>query len=101
ETTFIHTKSERTKIFAEFGDSLSSHDMDYDWADELIHTYYGNKWLKFFIEKRGDQRLPKDIKQRAEDAVKAIRKKATPADFEETEGHYERILAKARSLATT
>ncbi|MEO6848086.1 MAG: DUF455 family protein, partial [Chthoniobacterales bacterium] len=41
ETTFIHTKSERTKIFAEFGDSLSSHDMDYDWADELIHTYYG------------------------------------------------------------
>ena len=100
ETTYIHTKSERTKIFAEFGDSLSSHDMDYDWADELIHTHYGNKWLTFFIGQNRDQRLPKDIKHCAEEAVEALRRKATLADSEETEGHYNRILSKARSLAT-
>jgi len=99
ETTYIHTKSERTKIFADFGDRVSSHDMDYDWADELIHTYYGNKWLKFFLEKNQDPRTPKDIKKIAEDAVEKIRARATGEDRRETEAHYERVLARARVLA--
>ncbi len=99
ETTYIRTKSERTKIFAEFGDRASSHDMDYDWADELIHTYYGNKWLKFFLENRQDARTPKDIKRAAEQAVESIRAQATTEDRADTEKHYEEILAKGRSLA--
>ncbi len=30
---------------------------DYDWADELIHTYYGNRWLKYFLEKENNLRI--------------------------------------------
>lgn len=101
ETTYIHTKSERTKIFANYGDAVSSHDMDYDWADELIHTYYGNKWLKFFLEKEQNSRTPKQIKESAESAVRTIRSTATEKDYMETERYYNKILDKARKFART
>ncbi len=96
ETTYIHTKSERKEKFADFGDRVSSHDMDFDWADELIHTYYGKKWLKYFIEKRGDQRTPNDIKHAAETCVQAIRQQG---DRQRTEQLYEATMSKARSRA--
>lgn len=101
ETTFIHTKSERTRIFAKAGDRISSHDLDYDWADELIHTYYGNRWLKFFLERSEDARTAKEIRQVAEQAVEKIRTLATSGDYEVTRTHYERILEKGKFLAAT
>lgn len=58
ESTYIHTKSQRMKIFGQAGDRVSSHDMDFDWADEQIHAHYGSKWLGHFLKKRGDTRAP-------------------------------------------
>lgn len=99
ETAYIHTKSERTKSFSEFGDRTSSHDMDFDWADELIHTYYGKKWLEYFMEKRGLMAKPQDIKKRAEDSVKKIRAAATEADRKRVEEIYQATMSRARELA--
>ena len=101
ESTYIHTKSERTKSFAAFGDRVSSHDMDFDWADELIHSYYGNHWLKELLALRGDTRQPNDVKKAAERCIEEIRQRATTADREHTEQHYQRTLRRARELAQT
>ena len=99
ESTYIHTKSKRTKIFAADGDRVSSHDMDFDWADELIHSYYGTRWLKYFLEKRGEKRGPNDIKKDAERCVQKIRQLAKPADREETESLYRKTMSRASELA--
>jgi len=99
ETTYIHTKSERARSFAEFGDRTSSHDMDFDWADELIHTHYGKKWLDHFIARRGLTLTPQDIKAAAEGAVAQIRREATPADRQRIEELYQTTMTRARELA--
>lgn len=99
ETTYIHTKSERARSFAEFGDRTSSHDMDFDWADELIHTHYGKKWLDHFIARRGLTLTPQDIKVAAEGAVAQIRREATPADRQRIEELYHATMTRARELA--
>jgi uncharacterized ferritin-like protein (DUF455 family) len=99
ETTYIHTKSERAKIFARDGDRLSAHDMDFDWADELIHTYYGSRWLKHFIEAREDKRTTADIKTAAESCVRELQKAATEEDRLQTEAIYRSILSRRSELA--
>ncbi len=99
ETTYIHTKSERTKSFATFGDRTSSHDMDFDWADELIHTHYGKKWLDYFLEHQASSLTPADIKRAAEGSVAQLRAEATPAERERIESLYAATMARARALA--
>jgi hypothetical protein len=99
ETTYIHTKSERKDKFSDFGDRVSSHDMDFDWADELIHTYYGKKWLEFFLKKSGDKRTLSDVKADAEACVQAMRQRATPTDRRRIEELYQRTMARARVQA--
>lgn len=99
ETTYIHTKSERTKTFAELGDRTSSHDMDFDWADELIHTHYGKKWLDHFLSHSGSGLTPADIKRAAEDSVACIRAETTPAERHRVEELYAATMARARALA--
>ena len=69
ETTFIHTKSARKKYFGEFGDKISSHDMDFDWADEQIHVGYGKRWLQHLLDVRGDKRTPLDLREEGEACV--------------------------------
>ncbi len=101
ETTFIHTKSERTKSFSEFGDRTSAHDMDFDWADELIHTHYGKKWLEYFLKKRGLAIRPQEIKKAAEDAVAQMRAEATDDDKRRVEELYDATMIRARQLAET
>lgn len=99
ETTFINTKSERTKSFATFGDQTSSQDMDYDWADELIHTYYGKRWLTYFLEQEGLGRTTNDVKNIAFQSVREMRLRATPEDAADTERLYEETMNRARELA--
>jgi hypothetical protein len=99
ESTYIHTKSERTKIFAAFGDPVSSHDMDFDWADELIHSYYGTRWLKHFLSEKGDARTPNHVRKSAEACVQAIRARASQADRSATETLYQQTMTRARALA--
>lgn len=80
ESTYIHTKSKRMHYFGEFGDRISSHDMDFDWADEQIHAHYGTHWLKYFLEKAGDPRRPTDFRDQSEACIRAIRASATAED---------------------
>jgi hypothetical protein len=99
ESTYIHTKWQRMRYFGQFGDPLSSHDMDFDWADEQIHAHYGARWLKYFLEKACDSRKPMEFRAEAERCIKAIRETATPADRELTEQAYRRTMQRARELA--
>jgi uncharacterized ferritin-like protein (DUF455 family) len=54
ETKNIRHKPARTKLFHEYGDSLSEHDMDFDWADETMHAGFGKHWLKELLAVRGE-----------------------------------------------
>jgi hypothetical protein len=38
-------KPARAQLFHTYSDTLSEHDMDFDWADETIHASYGKHWL--------------------------------------------------------
>ena len=53
ETKNIRHKPARAQLFHTYGDSLSEHDMDFDWADETIHAGYGKHWLKQLLAIRG------------------------------------------------
>jgi uncharacterized ferritin-like protein (DUF455 family) len=44
ETTGPNWKSGLMREFEQVGDTSSSQDFDYDWADESIHLTYGHKW---------------------------------------------------------
>jgi uncharacterized ferritin-like protein (DUF455 family) len=46
ETKNIRHKPARAQLFHDYGDAVSEHDMDFDWADETIHAGYGRHWLK-------------------------------------------------------
>ncbi len=99
ESTYIHTKWQRFRLFGEAGDRVSSHDMDFDWADEQIHTHYGTKWLEYFLRAQGDNRRPVDFKSDAEAAVRDIRARATGDDARIANEIRERTLERARELA--
>jgi uncharacterized ferritin-like protein (DUF455 family) len=53
ETKNIRHKPTRAQLFHSYGDSLSEHDMDFDWADETMHAGYGKHWLKQLLAVRG------------------------------------------------
>ena len=53
ETKNIRHKLVRAQLFHAYGDGLSEHDMDFDWADETIHAGYGKRWLKELLAVRG------------------------------------------------
>lgn len=99
ESTYIHTKWQRTKIFKEFGDAVSSHDMDFDWADEQIHAHYGTRWLKYFLEKNNDPRKPIDFRAQSEACVKNMQASATDDDRAATQRAFETVMQRARQLA--
>jgi len=54
ETKNIRHKPVRAGLFHKYGDKLSEHDMDFDWADETIHAGYGKHWLKEVLTVRGE-----------------------------------------------
>jgi hypothetical protein len=53
ETKNIRHKPARAQLFHSYGDKLSEHDMDFDWADETMHAGYGKRWLKELLAIRG------------------------------------------------
>jgi Protein of unknown function (DUF455) len=53
ETKNIRHKRARADKFHSYGDKLSEHDMDFDWADETMHAGYGKHWLKALLAARG------------------------------------------------
>ena len=54
ETKNIRHKLTRAQLFHAYGDALSEHDMDFDWADETIHAGYGKHWLRQLLAVRGE-----------------------------------------------
>src|SRR5450631_820294 len=54
ETKNIRHKLTRSQLFHAYGDALSEHDMDFDWADETIHAGYGKHWLRELLAARGE-----------------------------------------------
>jgi hypothetical protein len=70
ETKNIRHKPARAQLFHNYGDALSEHDMDFDWADETIHAGYGKHWLKELLAVRGQDPAAYDqIRERCERLV--------------------------------
>lgn len=53
ETKNIKHKPKRADLLRTYGDSVSEHDMDFDWADETIHAGYGKHWLMQILKIQG------------------------------------------------
>lgn len=98
EATYIHTKKERTVIFGEIGDRLSSHDMDFDWADELIHTHYGKKWLEVFLTRCTPAPTLASIKEEARQAVAQRLALVTPEEKSATALAFERVMTRMTTV---
>jgi len=70
ETKNIRHKPARAQLFHAYGDALSEHDMDFDWADETIHAGYGKHWLKELFAIRGQDSAAYDqVRVRCEKLV--------------------------------
>jgi Protein of unknown function (DUF455) len=54
ETKNIGAKRERARAFHDMGDATSETDMEFDWADETLHSEYGRRWLRRLLELRGE-----------------------------------------------
>ena len=78
ETKNIRHKSTRAGMFRTYGDRLSEHDMDFDWADETIHAGYGKHWLGELLRARGeDPTHSESVRERCGELVKAFVATAT------------------------
>lgn len=78
ETKNIRHKPVRAGLFHTYGDHLSEHDMDFDWADETIHAGYGKRWLGELLRVRGgDPAQSEAVRARCGDLVKACVATAT------------------------
>ena len=53
ENKNIRHKPARAQLFHDYGDAVSEHDMDFDWADETMHAGYGRHWLRELLVLRG------------------------------------------------
>ena len=78
ETKNIRHKPARAKLFHSYGDSISEHDMDFDWADETMHAGYGKHWLKELLALRGQDPAAYDaVRERCEQLVTDFVRTAT------------------------
>jgi hypothetical protein len=70
ETKNIRHKPARAQLFHAYGDAVSEHDMDFDWADETMHAGYGKHWLKELLAVRGQDPTAYDqVRDRCESLV--------------------------------
>jgi uncharacterized ferritin-like protein (DUF455 family) len=70
ETKNIRHKPARAQLFRSYGDAVSEHDMDFDWADETMHAGYGKHWLKELLAVRGQDPTAYDqVRDRCEKLV--------------------------------
>jgi uncharacterized ferritin-like protein (DUF455 family) len=99
ETKNIRHKPERTRLFHSYGDSLSEHDMDFDWADETLHASYGKRWLKELLAVRGqDPATYEEVRQNCEKLVNDYVGTATQTEINDLKAVAERLLKKANQL---
>jgi len=84
ETKNIRHKRTRADKFHSYGDKLSEHDMDFDWADETMHAGYGKRWLKELLATRGqDPGEYEKIREKCGELVKNYVSTATAGEVAE------------------
>ena len=96
ETKNIRHKLTRAQLFHSYGDTLSEHDMDFDWADETIHAGYGKHWLKQLLSLRGED--PGAYDQIREDCGRLVSEyvnTATPTEVADIKNVAAALMAKA------
>jgi Protein of unknown function (DUF455) len=99
ETKNIRHKPERTRLFHSYGDSLSEHDMDFDWADETLHASYGKRWLKELLAIRGqDPAAYEEVRTNCEKLVADYVGTATQTEITDLKAVADRLLTKANRL---
>jgi uncharacterized ferritin-like protein (DUF455 family) len=82
ETKNIRHKPERAQLFHSYGDMLSQHDMDFDWADETIHAGYGKHWLKEILRLRGqDASASETVREKCGELVSDYVRTATQEEI--------------------
>lgn len=100
ETKNIQFKLARAKLFHTYGDKLSEHDMDFDWADETIHAGYGKRWLKQILSVRGEDPNEREIvRERCGELVKACIASASPSEIEAIRGIAKALIGELRPVA--
>jgi hypothetical protein len=96
ETKNIGKKLDRAETFARYGDDVSRHDMEFDWADETIHAHYGRHWLQILHQKRPDRcPVPDQLRPRCEELVADVVASAGEAERREIRRVAEAMIAKA------
>ena len=84
ETKNIRHKPARAQLFHTYGDTLSEHDMDFDWADETMHAGYGKHWLKELLAARNQDPAAYDqVRERCEKLVSDYVSTATTVEAAE------------------
>jgi uncharacterized ferritin-like protein (DUF455 family) len=96
ETKNIRHKPARAQLFHSYGDTLSEHDMDFDWADETMHAGYGKRWLKELLAVRGQNSEAYDeIRLRCGELVSSYVATATPAEIADIKRVAANLIGKA------
>lgn len=101
ESKNIGKKIERIKSFSRMNDRVSQHDMDFDWADETIHTGYGTKWIAKVLEhrhKQADTNNLFEVKKYCEGLVEQTVRTATEAEISEIKSVVRRMLNKVSAI---
>jgi Protein of unknown function (DUF455) len=96
ETKNIRHKPARAQLFHSYGDSLSEHDMDFDWADETMHAGYGKHWLKQLLAARGQDPAAYDqVREHCEKLVSDYVGTATAEEMDQIKKVANALIAKA------
>ena len=99
ETKNIRHKPARARLFHAYGDAVSEHDMDFDWADETMHAGYGKHWLKELLAVRGQDPAAYDqIRERCEKLVSDFVSTATPDEVAAIKKTASTLIGKARKM---
>jgi Protein of unknown function (DUF455) len=97
ETKNIRHKPGRAQLFRAYGDAVSEHDMDFDWADETMHAGYGKHWLKELLAVRGEDPAAYDqVRDRCEKLVSNYLDTATPDEVAGIKRVASALIAKAQ-----
>jgi len=99
ETKNIGKKTDRAEAFSQYQDSVSQHDMEFDWADETIHAHYGSKWLLALREKFPDLPDKDTIHRRCDELVEKQIATATDEDRDRIFAIANAMIEKAKKIA--
>jgi uncharacterized ferritin-like protein (DUF455 family) len=96
ETKNIKYKPRREDLFRAYGDSISEHDMGFDWADETIHAGYGKHWLMALLKARGQNPAAyAEVRDRCRRLVEACIATVTPEEIAAVKQVVRCMIAKA------